>query len=234
MMRHLPLRRVRGLVLDVDGTLTCPHAIDFAALRARGGAPAGVDVLTHSAAQPAPARGALLAAVADEEARGLDRARVAPHAAELFAFLARARLPRALLTRNNEAVLHATVARVLRPHLPPAAEQAAADAEAEEVAAAGFFSVMLSRAFEPPKPHPAALQHVAERWSLAPADLAMAGDAEDDMLCARAAGALAVLVGTEASLGAEFGRALPHAHCVVDDLRGLRLLLEEARVAPEA
>ena len=225
---------LRGLVLDVDGTLTAPGAIDFAAMRRRAGAPPGVDVLAHIAAQPREARAPLLAAVADEEARGLARARPAPHAAELFAFLQRRGLPRALLTRNNEAVLHATVERVLLPLLPAAAEGEGAAAAAVLGGGGGggggdksFFSPMLSRAFEPPKPHPAAILHVAARWRVAPEALVMAGDAEDDMRCARDAGAAAVLVGSEASLGAEFARALPLADAVVADLKGLRELLDE-------
>ena len=144
-------------------------------------------------------------------------------------------------------MLRATVERTLRPHLPPP-ELGAGDGgegqggrsgdggrggtrpepgrESETVHA--FFGLTLSREFEPPKPHPAALLHVAARWGVSPEDLVMAGDAADDMLCARAAGAAAVLVGSEASLGAEeFARARPLADAVVADLRGLRELLDE-------
>ena len=238
---------LRGVVLDVDGTLTEPGAIDFGAMRRRVGAPAGVDVLVHIAAQPPAARAALLAAVADEEAQGLARARPAQHVRELFAFLHARALPRALLTRNNESVLHATFARVLRPHLPelpPAATAAeAAGAGGEQGRSDGgrssggggggggggiaFFDPMLSRAFEPPKPHPAALLHVAARWRVAPEQLVMVGDAADDMACARAAGAAAVLVGSAETLGAEFELARPLADAFVPNLRALRELLDE-------
>jgi hypothetical protein len=48
------MRRLRALVLDMDGTLTMPGAIDFARMRARLlMPPAGGDILTHVASDPA-------------------------------------------------------------------------------------------------------------------------------------------------------------------------------------
>ena len=234
---------LRGLVLDVDGTLTEPGAICFASMRRRVGAPAGVDILTHIAAQPHEDRATLLAHIADEEAIGVARAQPASHLGELLAFLHQRRLPRALLTRNNDAVLRETVSRVLRPHVPPLDEALDAlvvthdlgDAEAhgtnsaspfpDDDRAFSFFHLLLSRSFEPPKPHPAPLLHVAARWRLSPTELVMAGDSVDDMACARDAGAAAVLVGTPETLGDEYPRARALADAVVPDLRGLRLLL---------
>jgi phosphoglycolate phosphatase-like HAD superfamily hydrolase len=232
--------RLRGVVLDVDGTLTMPHAIDFAAMRRRVGAPRGVDMLAHVAAQPEAERAALHAAIADEEEQGLARARPAPHAAELFAFLARRGLPRALLTRNNESVLRRTVDVVLAPLLPLPAAGGSGDSGSGEAPGPGppspFFYPMLSRSFERPKPHPDALLHIAACWSLEASELAMVGDSEDDLLCARAAGAAAVLVGNASSLGeAAFAAAAPFADVVVDDLRALAALLETlSEGAPEA
>lgn len=236
---------LRGLVLDVDGTLTEPGAICFKEMRRRVGAPTGVDVLTHIASQPHEERATLLAHVVDEEAIGVARARPAPHLGELLAFLHQRRLPRALLTRNNDAVLRETISRVLRPLVPPVDEALDADflagadelgdAEVHGTNSAGpfpsddrafsFFNLLLSRSFEPPKPHPAALLHVAAQWRLSPTELVMAGDAADDMACARAAGAAAVLVGTAETLGEEYHLAHPLADAVVPDLRGLRQLL---------
>ena len=241
--------RLRGVVLDVDGTLTLPHAIDFAAMRRRVGAPRGVDMLAHVAAQPEAERAALHAAIADEEEQGLARARPAPHAAELFAFLARRGLPRALLTRNNDSVLRRTVDVVLAPLLPRPAAGGGGGGDASSGDAPGpgpapapgpppspFFYPMLSRSFERPKPHPDALLHIAACWSLEASELVMVGDSEDDLLCARAAGAAAVLVGNASSLGeAAFAAAAPFADVVVDDLRALATLLETlSEGAPEA
>lgn len=47
---------------------------------------------------------------------------------------------------------------------------------------------VLTRDFQPPKPAAAPLLHICNRWSLAPHEVAMVGDGEDDIICGRAAG----------------------------------------------
>ena len=56
------------------------------------------------------------------------------------------------------------------------------------------FSPIVTRAFQPPKPSPAGILHIAEAWGAAPAQLVMVGDSADDMAAGRGAGALTVLV----------------------------------------
>jgi hypothetical protein len=48
-------RRLRAIVFDMDGTLTQPGSIDFAAMRARCGVPSGVDILHHISSPALPA-----------------------------------------------------------------------------------------------------------------------------------------------------------------------------------
>jgi len=198
-------RLLRLLVLDMDGTLTLPGAIDFARMRARLGCPRGVDVLDHVAAAPsAAARAARAAVVEDEEALGAARLALAPDLPALAAFCAaRPALRVALLTRNNAAV---------------------AAAGAAALRAAGLrLDAVRSREWAggPPKPHPAALLAWAAEWAVAPAHLAMVGDSTDDVAAGRAAGGAAILIGAGDEPGA---REAAHFH--VPHLAALVALLE--------
>ena len=195
-------RAFRAIVFDLDGTLTAPGAIDFARLRARLRAPAGVDVLTHAGADPE-----LLAIIAEEEELGLQRARLNAGAPELLAFLQQQRAPRlftGILTRNNDAVLRRTLAA-----LPPLAAHA--------------FDAALSRDWPggPPKPHPAALLHMAREWRVETSQCIMVGDWVDDIAAGKGAGFHTVAIGTDAAT-----RGM--ADAAIDSLAELIPMLQEA------
>ena len=175
-------RRFAAVVFDMDGTLTRPGAINFARLRARLALPPGADILTHTAQQPLHLRAAAYAIIAEEEALGLRNVAPMQGAAELFAALPQLRAPAlrtGILTRNSDAVLQATHAALALPHT---------------------FDLMLSRDWRggPPKPHPAALLHMAAAWGLAPELCVMVGDHSDDVLAGRSAGFYTVAIGEDA------------------------------------
>jgi phosphoglycolate phosphatase len=113
-------------------------------------------------------------------------------AAELFAALPQLREPAlrtGILTRTSDAVLQATHAALALPHA---------------------FDLTLSRDWPggPPKPHPAALLHMAAAWGLPPSACVMVGDHSDDLLAGRAAGFFTVLIGEDVA-------ARAHAdHCI--------------------
>ena len=188
----------------MDGTLTKPGAIDFSRLRARLACPPGLDVLTWCERGPTPAeRAARSQIVIEEEMLGLRDTQLMPDLSALSAFAAaHPSLRWALLTRNNTAV---------RQH------------NAAALSTAGLrFDEALSREWGggPPKPHPAALLHLAATWGVDASELAMVGDAADDIACARAAGATAILIGEGDEPGAKEG-----AHYHVPDLTSLAELL---------
>lgn len=134
---------------------------------------------------------------------GLRGTTLMPDVSALGAFAAsRPRLKWGLLTRNNAAVAASNV---------------------DSLRAAGVtFHCVLSREWAggPPKPHPAALLHLATTWGVAADELAMVGDAVDDMACARAAGATAILIGDGDEPGAR-----ENAHHHVPTLTALVELL---------
>ena len=61
------------------------------------------------------------------------------------------------------------------------------------------FAPIVTREFRPPKPDPAGILHIAERWKLEDGggSLIMVGDSIDDMVAGHRAGAATVLLGTE-------------------------------------
>ncbi len=51
-----------------------------------------------------------------------------------------------------------------------------------------YFIQILSRDFQPHKPHPTPIQHICSQWSLSPANVLMVGDDKTDVLSGNAAG----------------------------------------------
>ena len=195
-------RRVSAVVFDLDGTLTLPGAIDFARMRERILCPSTSDILAHVEQRPLAERAALHAMIAEEEELGLARVQPMVGTTELFAHL-RARTPRLLtgiLTRNNNSVMARTLSQMALPW---------------------SFDLELSRDWSggPPKPHPAALLHMAHQWGVEPSECIMVGDSDDDVLAGRAAGFTTVAIGKDA-------RAVALAHHSIQSLAELVAILE--------
>lgn len=47
---------------------------------------------------------------------------------------------------------------------------------------------ILTREFQPVKPHPAAILHIASKWNMKPQNMIMIGDDKHDILCGSSAG----------------------------------------------
>ncbi|KAI4368435.1 hypothetical protein MLD38_016992 [Melastoma candidum] len=178
--RHKP--RLRGLVFDMDGTLTIP-VIDFPSMyrsilgsdeysRLRKENPAGIDILGLIDGWPEPDRRRAYQVIADHEKIGLDRLQIMPGAVELCGFLDSKRLRRGLITRNVQ--------------------------EAVDLFHRRFgitFSPALSREFRPYKPDPAPLLHICSNWNIQPNEVMMVGDSvKDDIVCGKRAGAFTCLL----------------------------------------
>jgi phosphoglycolate phosphatase-like HAD superfamily hydrolase len=151
---------LRGVVFDMDGTLTKPN-LDFAEMYQRCGVPMQADLLAAIAAMQ-PAEQAAAQAVIDEmEAEGRRTLQLMPGAIELATWLHRHGVPTAVVTRNTAlTVAHLQEALWLPAGLPP-------------------FSPAISRDDEhiAAKPDPAALHAIGAAWSV-PVDggLLMVGD----------------------------------------------------------
>lgn len=170
----MSLAAARHWVFDMDGTLTLA-VHDFAAIRQALDIPPQDDILAHLAALPehlaAPKRAWLLA----HERELAHAARPAPGARELVQALRARGCRLGVLTRNARELALVTLETIGFGHCF-AGEDILGRDEAE------------------PKPAPGGLLALAARWGVAPGALVMVGDYRHDLLCARAAGATAVLV----------------------------------------
>ncbi|XP_051191738.1 haloacid dehalogenase-like hydrolase domain-containing protein At2g33255 [Lolium perenne] len=189
-----PARRapLRGVVFDMDGTLTVP-VIDFpamyrevlggeaayAAARAAGGG--AVDILHCIESWGPDEQRRAYEAIARFERDGLDRLQIMPGASELCGFLDARQIRRGLITRNVKGAVDLFHQRFGMMFVPA-----------------------LSREFRPYKPDPAPLLHICSTWKLPPNEVIMVGDSlKDDIVCGKRAGAFTCLLD-------ETGRYGPH------------------------
>jgi HAD superfamily hydrolase (TIGR01509 family) len=96
-----------------------------------------------------------------------------PGLAPLMQYLDARGTPKGICTRNFDA----PVVHLLTKFLP-----------------GSRFEPVITREFEPPKPHPAGVLECARRWEVQGADVVMVGDSSDDMVAGRRAGAMTVLL----------------------------------------
>ncbi|ESZ92682.1 hypothetical protein SBOR_6943 [Sclerotinia borealis F-4128] len=173
------VRRLRGIIFDMDGTLCEPQTymyVQFGQMRNALGIDKTIDILDHIYSLPSSDQDA-----AHERIRAIEREAMLtqvpqPGLQTLFTYLRThtLTLPLAILTRNHPPPVQHLLATHL-PHTP-------------------FFPI-ITREFRPPKPHPAGILHIAEEWNVDPRDTIMVGDSIDDMKAGFAAGAATVLLG---------------------------------------
>jgi len=169
------LRRARHWVFDLDGTLTVA-VHDFAAIRAALAIPPEADILHHLAALPKSEAASKRKWLLEHEQALALAARAAPGAVALVRELQQRGCRLGILTRNSRELALLSL---------------------QAIGLADCFAAVdvIGRDELPPKPDPAGLLHLAEKWQVSPQDLVMVGDYRFDLECAKAAGSLAVLVG---------------------------------------
>ncbi|TGO11017.1 hypothetical protein BTUL_0119g00170 [Botrytis tulipae] len=170
------VRKLRGIIFDMDGTLCEPQTYMFGQMRNALGIDKSIDILDHIYSLPVSEQEA-----AHEKIRAIEREAMLtqvpqPGLQTLFTYLSTLTptLPLAILTRNHPPPVH----HLLTTHLPQTP-----------------FSPIITREFRPPKPHPAGILHIAKEWNVDPHDTIMVGDSIDDMKAGFAAGAATVLLG---------------------------------------
>ncbi|KAL3329165.1 hypothetical protein AABB24_036321 [Solanum stoloniferum] len=174
--------RLKGIVFDMDGTLTVP-VIDFQAmyravlghdeyLAVKSKNPSGIDILHHIESWSPDKQRWAYEVIADYEKQGLDRLQIMPGAAELCSFLDSRNIRRGLITRNVKD---------------------AVDLFHERFGVK--FSPALSREYRPYKPDPAPLLHICSTWEVQSNEVMMIGDSlKDDIACGKQAGAFTCLL----------------------------------------
>lgn len=181
---------LRGVVFDVDGTLTRPN-IDFAAMYRRVGVDPAHDILAAVAAKPPTERKAAEAIIEHMESESRDSLELMPGAANVVAWLHARGVRTAVVTRNTKLTIDKVTSLLA----------------AEEMIHSPCFDPAVSRDHSlPSKPDPASLRFIAEAWGIdvdASADaprssgLVMIGDSPtNDVAFGKAASALTVLLDT--------------------------------------
>jgi HAD superfamily hydrolase (TIGR01509 family) len=161
-------------IFDLDGTLTIP-VHDFAELRSRLGIAPGVDILTAVNAMSPAEAAAAHATVASWETELAAIARPQEDALALLDELQRRGATIGILTRNRLVTAIETL---------------------KVAGLSDYFDEanILGRECATPKPSPAGLQHLLERWQGSPEQGVMVGDYIHDVRAGRAAGVGTILI----------------------------------------
>jgi len=186
--------RLRGVVFDMDGTLTVPN-LNFKEMYARCGVGLEHDLLAEVMKMAPPQRAAAEAVIAEMEAESARTLALLPGVAEVMHYLRERRVPTALVTRNSNATLeifHETLWHARG--LPAFALAISRDGEWRAAGAPTGAPLLPSL---PAKPDPASLRAIAARWGVAlpSPEVLMVGDSpSNDVAFGKAGGAATALV----------------------------------------
>ena len=173
-------RPIDGVIFDLDGTLTAPGLIDFAAIRRDIGCPDGLDILSHIAnleeASPTQAKHAW-GVVEHHEVLSLNKVVEATGATSTLTELTAQGIPVAVLTRNSSRALTTTLKRL---------------------GMARFVKMGLARDDAPPKPAPDGILKLTAALGLDARRCLMVGDFVHDVEAGHRAGSWTAWIRTKA------------------------------------
>jgi len=164
------LGQVRGVVFDMDGTLTV-SALDFDAIRTECGLKEGQHLLEYLEMAPEPDRRRVQGILERHERRAARECRLRDGALDVLRSLSRRGLRLALLTRNSAESVRVVLERFCLQ-----------------------FDCWMSREHSAPKPAPDPVLRIAEQLGLSPAELLVVGDFLFDVYAGHAAGAFTAFV----------------------------------------
>jgi HAD superfamily hydrolase (TIGR01549 family) len=160
---------IKGVIFDMDGTITAPY-FDFLKIKEAAGI-GDVDMLDYLRSATGPEYERVHAVLVRFEEAGVANAKLNRGARTLLRFLARHKIPTALLTRNSRKSVDG-VCRKLNLK----------------------FDVTVTREDGPHKPAPEPIWEIARRWGAKPSEVLIVGDYKWDVVCARNAGAPCALL----------------------------------------
>lgn len=173
---------LKGIVFDVDGTLCAPQNYMFGEMREALGISKSVDILDHLHSLPMEQQEEAFDKVKVIERRAMKQQTPQPGLSELMTYLGSRGVRRAICTRNFDEPVNHLLTHFIAVH---------------------EFSPIITRSFKPPKPSPAGILHIAREWKIDDEEradhLIMVGDSIDDMKAGAGAGALTVLLESDAN-----------------------------------
>ena len=156
--------RYKGIIFDMDGTLTVP-LLDFNRIQRELGIIEG-DIAEVIESWPEPRRTLGWRLIEKYEHEASENNRLQPDALEVLAGFAARRIRLGIITRNTME----SVEKLLKTKLTVA------------------FDIILTREFPHMKPSPEPVLHILGKWNLAPEECLMVGDYIHDIQAANAAG----------------------------------------------
>jgi HAD superfamily hydrolase (TIGR01509 family) len=190
---------IRAVIFDLDGTITQPY-LDFSQIRGEMGLEKNDGPILEAMEKMTPAeRQRAEAILLAHEERAVAESRLNAGARETLATLRERGLPVGILTRNRK-------------------DNAWAVASKHGL----HFDAVVGREDGPVKPDAFGVLHLCRRFAVEPAQTLLVGDYLFDLLCARAAGAIPVLMDNQGRAG-EFAE---HADFTVADLTELLPIID--------
>jgi HAD superfamily hydrolase (TIGR01549 family) len=175
-----PRPLLRGVVFDMDGTLTIPN-LDFGEMYRRCGVEGSKDILAEIRNSMSPDQASEANAIIEEmEEEGRRTLQLMPGALELTHWLQAHKIPTALVTRNTKRSAQVLQDKLLKHY---------------------HFDVVISRDDNDhaPKPDPASMRYIASQWNLELPNesILMVGDSPaNDIIYGKSAGVKTALLDT--------------------------------------
>ncbi|QQR65732.1 MAG: HAD family hydrolase [Candidatus Brocadia sp.] len=160
---------LRGIIFDMDGTLTKPN-VDFAALEREIGAKVGF-IIDYAERSSPEERKRALDILERYEAQAAMESELNEGVVDMLEYVSKKQLKKALLTRNSRK----SVETVLRKH-------------------SLHFEFIVSREDTKPKPAPDPIFLLSKKMNIHTDHLLMVGDYKYDIICGKAAGTKTVLL----------------------------------------
>jgi len=167
--------KVRGVLFDMDGTLTLPGAIDFAAVKREMGCPIEVPVLEYIEAQPKGKQQRFRSILERHELEAAEISIPNPEAEQCLKALKAKGLKLGIITRNCAA----SVKKVLSKFQQVKEET---------------FEAIITREMALPKPHPEGVEMAAKKMGITPWEMLVVGDYRFDIIAGKVVGAKTALL----------------------------------------
>lgn len=180
---------IKGVIFDMDGTLTKPQTWMFGEMRSQLGVPKGVDILVHLESLPT-AEDKKIAELKLRmiEERAMNEQEPTKGLVNLFTKLNEYGVNTSICTRNVPKPVTQFCKKFLNYDPFDLNDKTIIDSKRI------ITGPVITREFKPPKPSPKGLLHIISTWGLNPNEVIMVGDSNDDMDAGISAGCAVVLL----------------------------------------
>ncbi|RLB43231.1 MAG: hypothetical protein DRH12_03605 [Deltaproteobacteria bacterium] len=166
---------IRGILFDLDGTLTVPGALDFPAIKQEMGCPPHIPILEYISSRPVSEQDRLYSILERHEAEAAEKSTPNEGAEQFLGALRDRGYKLGIITRNRM----------------PSVEKALSKFRGVKKE---DFCAIITRESALPKPHPDGVQKAAKLMGITPRQLLVVGDYRFDIIAGKAAGARTALL----------------------------------------